>query len=342
MFLLLVCGQRYLLSHSRIWLFISGFVAGLVITTKQNTAFVAGVLPILILWQIVKKKINAGEGVRRMVLYASGVLIPFALIMFYFLLRGGLNDFFYYSLYSVLGPYRNFQLMTRGDGEFIELGYGLLLIPFMLFWKQLGVRKETMMWLVLLIIALVPSLLPSYLSYRTFTSFALVATVAGYLIRAVWNFKEKPAFRWIMAAAFAGFTALTWRYTVSYVDFVRDNRFAFGQYLTDYGSVEQDFAYWIGKNTRSDDRIMVYGSEMTYLLADRLPVNKYTNFTPYVLQPLGESSGVFIDNPPKAIVFDWAHPDMGNLSGWPFLVYMKEQYQEVKRVDSLVLYVLKR
>lgn len=337
--LLYYCGHRYISARRLPWLLGAGLAAGLMAVTKQNTILVAFVLPLIVCYRLVARQQSLSLAIREGYIYAAGLAAPFIIFAFYFFSRGALYDFLYYSFYTVIGPYRNFTLLDRGDGLYIELAYALLLVPSIVFWKQLRVQKQTVVLIVLLVVALVPSLFPSYLSYRTFTSFALVSIAGGYALSGLCQKKQALGIRLVIVGALIGFIGLTWRYTTAYVDFIRDNGLTAGEYLRDYGDFEMKIADWIGSHTDRNDRIITYGSEMIYLLSDRLPANKYTNFTPFILQPYGETTKIFADNAPRAIVFDWAHPDLSRgLSEWPFLQYMQDHYREVMRLESLVLY----
>lgn len=342
-FMVFACMVQYMNRQSLKFLFPAGIIAGLVIVAKQNAVLTAFVPYGIMAWMAVRQTRRLQNAWKHVRIYSAGVLLPLLFLMGYFAFRHALSDFLYYSVYTVIGPYREFQLITHGDGLLIEFAYACLVIAFLIFRKRIGVKIQTAVLLTAMIIALAPSLLPSYLSYRAFTGFPLVSIAAGYLLALLLRKNVALFTRLIIGLSFAIFVGLTWRYTRSYIDFVRDNGFHTGQYLTDYGQIEQDIAEWISRNTTKSDRIMSYGSEMIYILSDRLPVNKYTNFTPFILQPYDFTSNIFIDNPPKVIVFDWSHPDLERgLSAWPFLTYMKKNYREVKRFDALDLYTLKR
>ncbi|MBI5449572.1 hypothetical protein HY948_04655 [Candidatus Gottesmanbacteria bacterium] len=330
--------HQYALTNRPVWALAAGICAGFTVATKQNTIFVVLILPFFQFYLYIRKQ-SMSRLMRSSFVYVFGLTVPFILIGVYFFFRGALYDFLYYSLYTVVGPYRNFTLLDHGDGLYIEFAYGILLLPCVFLWKQLGMQRKTAILLTLFVVALIPSLLPSYLSYRTFTSFALVSVAAGYLIRGLLHKKNTAWVRLSIVCGFIGYMTLVSRYMSAYNGFVRDNGFHREQYLTDWGDFEKRMAVWINENTHKQDRIISYGSEMIYLLSDRLPANKYTNFTPFILEPFVETTKVFTSNPPAAIVFDWAHPDLPRgLSTWPFLAYMRENYREVMRMDALVLY----
>ncbi len=342
-FLLFAAGTFYIRKRTPSWAFATGLAAGFVAITKQNASMVAGIFYVVLLFEYTSKKIRIRDGLRNIGVYTIGLFLPVTVLLIYFASKNALGDFFRYSVFMVIGPYRGFSLLTRGDGEIIEGAYGLVLIPLLLFWKKLGLKRDNLLWIVLLILALVPSLLPSFLSYRAFTSFCIVAVAAGYSLRYLVSKNASRIAQLIIVLSFVGYIAATSRYTASYVGFVQDNGVQAGQYLTDYTVNERTIADWIRSNTLQDDRVMIYGSEIMYVWTDRLPINKYTNFTPFVLQPFDQTSKIFTDNPPKALVFDEAHPDYSRgLSQWPFLTYMRKNYQEVMRFDSLVLYQLKK
>ncbi len=318
-----------------VFLLLLGCIAGLSFITKQNSVLVIAVVYGFLLYKgiITKEKIKTVT--IWLVAFSSGLLVPILLLIGYFYVQSGLSDFLYYTVYFLVTKYTSAPV-TKGDGGWILISYMLALIPLVYILKKMKKDKEIVIFLIFQTLCLFSSLLPSFLSYRAFTAFPLMSLVFGY----IWieKSKNKAIFIFILI----GFIALNVRYISPYLASIQDTGFRPGQYLTSYGESEREIGEWIRANTKSDEKIINYGSEMIYLFADRLPKNKYVEPFPYLLQPFEKSTKVFTDNPPRVVIYDKSLPnDHMGLSDWPFLRYLQENYNIVNTYsDNLVIYQL--
>ncbi len=330
LFFVLMC--QYFQNKKLSWLLTSGLIAGLALITKQNSALM--ILAGLLALGLDVKRLSVF--IVRAGLYFLAALLPFILLSGYFINHASFKDFFDSTIIFPLFTYSKAPV-THGDGGWIAAGYLSLLIPFILFRKKTGFSTQSAILLVLLILVLFASLLPSFLSYRAFTAFPLVAIVAGTNVAL---FLKNKTSRLIISISFLFFLGFIARFLGDYCSFVRDNGFHFQQYLLDYGETEYKIAAWLRKNTQKEEKIINYGNAIIYLLANRLPKNRYIDPFPYGLQPYEKTSQVFFDNLPRIVVYDESLPaDHLGLEEWPFIKFMKENYHQAARFgETLVIY----
>lgn len=323
--LLFVTTFLFLKSQKLLFLFLAGIITGLAIITKQNSSLILFAVIATLLFDWHENKRSFGKTLKHIVLYGVFSSVPVLLLIFYFFINDGLDDFFYYAVGFVLGQYRGAPI-NQGNGLQLVLAFAALLVPFIFLKKHLKIPNTIPVLLTSLFIALLPALLPSFLSYRAFPAFVMSAIVAGYLIYMFLN-NSTGKTKTIIALSFVLFGVCIWTFLQSYV--VGNTEVKNGQYLKDHGETQYKIASWIQKNTKEDDKIISYGSEIIYLLANRLPQNKYVDPFPYLLQPYDKTSQVFVQNPPSVFVFDETLPkDHKGLSDWPFLSYVKSHYKK--------------
>lgn len=320
------------------YLFAAGLISGISFVTKQNSVLVVGsVFLSLVLDSIINKE-KITFFLKKIALYSVGIIIPVLFIFLYFYLNKSLSDFLNYTLFFILGTYSKAQV-NQGNGLLIVFAYISLLVPFAFLIKKIGWKIQSGLFLILQIVVLFPSLLPSFLSYRAFTAFPLISIVAGTLIGIILG-KAKAITKVFVCFAFLIFLIFNWTFINSYIGSIKDGEIKPGQYITSYGDRELEIADLIKKNSTKDEKIISYGNEMIYVLSDRLPANKYVDPFPYLLHPYDKTTKVFTDNPPKLMVYDESLPkDHVGLDKWPFIDFLHKNYDIVKRFDrSFVLY----
>ena len=334
--LFFVLMSRYFQNKKPSWLFASGLIAGLALVTKQNSALIilAGLLALGLDAYLKKKTLS--RFLNKAGLYFFAVILPFGFFSLYFMSQGAFGNFIEETVIFVLTKYSKAPV-AHGEGGWIVAGYLSLLIPFILFWKKTGFSTQSATLLILLILALFVSLLPSFLSYRAFTAFPLVAIVAGTNIAL---FLKNKTSRLIIIISFFFFLGFISRFLGYHFPFVKDNGFHFQQYTLDYDETEYKIADWLRKNTQKEEKIINYGNAIIYLFANRLPKNKYIDPFPYGLQPYEKTSQVFFDNLPRIVVYDESLPeDHPGIEEWPFIKFMKENYRQAARFgENLVIY----
>lgn len=330
--LLLAFMSLFLKKQKVIYLLLAGIISGMSLMTKQTSGLIIIASFASIIFDFFLRKDAIKSFLIRMGIFSLGVSIPILLFVFYFIGKHSMGDFLDYTVFFNFGS----VLLDRssiGDGLWIIAGYISLLVPFIVFWKSTKLMPQIVFFITLEIICLFPSLFPSALSYKAFTSYALVSIVAGCDILLLFSLKKHKK---IVLLSFVLFLIFIWNFILSY--FSDNPGFYPNQLLQDFGKPEYEIANLIKKNTNKNDKIINYGSEMIYLLSDRLPKNKYTDPFPQMLQPYDVSLKVFVDNPPKIVVYDESLPaDQPGLSDWPGLLFFRDNYKVIGRYKETIV-----
>lgn len=343
--LLLATMYEYLGKKDIRILFLAGIISGLSVITKQNSGgIVIASIGILSLDWFIKKS-SFFSLLKSFALYIAGVLLPILALTSYLLYHNALPGFIYYTLELVLGPYRANPLppgFSIGEGLWIYAAYLSLCVPLIAYRKQTNLPIQMVIFLPFLTVSLLPSLLPAFHSYRTFTAYPLIAIVAGFNICLLINKKGALIQKFVISISLIIFVSLTSRFINSYISQIKDEGFHYKNYIVDYGKTDYQVVEWIKKNTKEDEKITSSTSLIVYLLSNRLPKNKYTFFEPVPLLPYSESSRVFIEDPPRVFVLDneilETRPD---LKKWPFFEYLKNNYKSVALYGTSEIFVLK-
>lgn len=326
------------------FLFLSGFLSGLGVITKQ-TSFALVAAPALSLGIFLyRRKQKLAYSFRRYAILLAGFLIPIVLLIGYYAYQKGLSDLLYYTITVVLSDYRRESLpvgILKGEGMLIAYAYGSLLIPFVVFWKQTKLAPEKVILVASLIIFLLPSLFPSYLSYRTITAYPIVSIIFGYNILLFLRFwKSKQYIKtMIILAAFGLFVLFSWRFILSYISSVKDNGLTINNIIKDYGENEYNVAQWIQTHTAPEEKIISITHPIVYLLSNRLPKNKYIDTNPIMLYPFEYSSKIFMTDPPRILVFEETLlPQFPHYPRWEFYQYFRKNYAIMEKFGPLTIY----
>lgn len=335
---------QYYQKRNKALLIVAGILSSLSLLTKQNSAavIISSLISIAADSYLNKGSAFLAKIFQQVKTYSIGFLIPILGISIYFLYNHGFSYFFYYTVLFILGPYHTATSdMPTGDGILMLSAYAAIFIAYIIkvIKKKTDLLSPQKILLPLLILGLIPSIMPSYLSYRLFTSFPLIAICFGYLMA---NSPQKKYllknFLFVLIPLFV-FMAFTFSYFISYYQFVKDNGLVYGAYVKDYGEDQEKVSEWIRNNTSTKDTIMDYSNEIGYFLSNRLPTNKYLFTFSYFLLPYDKTFKVFLDEPPKAVVYDETlATDHKDFLEWPFIPYMKTHYAVRFKSGSLTVY----
>lgn len=330
--LLLAAVYKYLSKRDIRVIFLAGIISGISIITKQNSGgIVIATVAILGFDAYIQKRFFP-MFLKPVIFYVAGISLPILISIAYLTYNKAFSDFIFQVL-ILTSTYLANPLppgFSMGDGLWIEIGYLVLFIPFLVYWKQTKLSIQKVIFLVLLTISLFPSLLPSFLSYRAFTVYPVIAIIAGFDMFLLMSKKSTIIQKSIISLSFVIFIVLTLRFTNPYATSIRNEGFHFNNYIIDYGENDYQVADWVRKNTKENEKIMTSTSYIVYLLSNRLPKNKYTMFEPVMLLPYSVSSNVFISDPPSVFILEKdileTRPD---LKQWPFFAYLKKNYKSV-------------
>lgn len=319
------------------WLFLAGISGGFVYITKQNSSPVNLAVFSALIADSISTKEQLKALIKKVCIFLIGVFAPILILTSFFIYKNAFSDYFYYTVIFVFKNYLpSAPDLTHGDGGLLAIAFLAIFIPFILFWKEVKLKTAEVVLITVLFFTSLLALLPSFLSYRAFPVFGISMIIAAYdlsLIRGKMARKVKV----ISILSFILFFAFTWSFIKSYISFVQQNNIMKGQYITDYGENEYKVAKWINQNTKKNEKILNYDTEMVYFLSDKLPINKYIEPFPFILMPYNVTAKVFINNPPRIIIYDnsltYARKDFDK---WPFLKFMRDKYEKVKTFGETI------
>lgn len=321
-------------------LFLVGLIGGLIYISKQNSAVnVLAILLTLCVDNYLRKRTLA-EWTKTVLIFSGGVILPIAVVLFFYLINNGLDDYFYYTIVFLFGPYSKLQpYLTRGDGLLIAASYVAVIFPFILFYKKIKIKPQLFVLLVSLTFFSMLSLLPSYLSYRALPTLPLVAIIVGFTFSLVKLSKLLTKTTLVVFFSLILFLAFCGKFLNEYTIFIEQNGFSQKQYIYDYGENEKKVIQWLKSNTKVNEKITVFANEIIYVNAGRLPKHKYIEPFPYIMYPYEKTSKVFIEDPPGIVVYDeLLDEDKMSIKNWPFIQYMKSRYEKVIQYDTLSIY----
>lgn len=339
----------YLNAKKRKFLLIAGLLAGVSLITKQNSIGVIFAVLITVIVDHHIRKLSLKVRIKDIGILVAGVLFPPIVLLVYYWVQGSLMIFLNYSVGMVLGGYRRVPLppgFSLGDGMWIEFGYFFLLIPVLIFRKQTKLNIQQILFLVLMLICLIPSLFPSFLSYRAFPSFPIVSIIAGYSILIFFTNKPKDKnliFRkTFILLCFLAFILVNLRYINPYISQFSSEKIKFNNFIKDYSEDEINVAKWLKNNTGPHEKITSYTSDMVYFLSNRFPQNKFIDPVPVMLL-YSDSSDIFFANPPRIFILDdMTVKDFPDLAKWKFYKFVQKEYTAVEHYGTLTIYEYKK
>lgn len=341
--LLLATVYIYLEKRRMSILLLAGVISAVSVITKQTSGgIVLASIIILVFDSYIKKSLPLF--LKSITSYAAGILLPALVFLIYLISNNALSDFIW-GVITLTTTYIADPVppgFSLGEGLWIEAGYLVLLVPFVIYWKQTKLSIQKVVFLTLLIVSLSPTILPALLSYRAFPSYPLAALVAGFDIFLLMNKKNTIIKKSVILLSFTIFIILIFRFINPYFSSIRDEGFHYKNYIIDYGKSDYQVAEWIKKNTKEDEKIMTSTSWVVYLLSNRMPKNKYMSFEPVLLLPYNESSNVFIADPPRVFVLEHEILETRpNLKSWPFFSYLRSNYKSVASYGTSEIFVHK-
>lgn len=323
-------------------LFIIGLIGGFIYLSKQNSVVNVFALLLTLSADNYLQKKTFSEWRKTILIFASGIMLPIVAVLFFYAINNGLNDYFYYTIIFLFGPYSKLQQnLIIGNGLLIVASYICVSFPFILFYKKLKLKPQLFILLISLVFSSMLSLLPSYLSYRALPTLPFIAVIVGYTISLVeirsGNLLTKANL--VILASLVLFFAFNRTFVNEYVSFIEQNGFASKQYLYDYGENEKKVIQWLKSNTKTDQKITVFANEIIYVKSERLPKHKYIEPFPYIMYPFEKTSKIFIEDSPGIVVYDeLLEEDEMNIKDWHFIPYMKSHYERVIQYDTLSIY----
>ncbi len=264
------------------------------------TVFVAALLAFYILW---KRK---AQLLRNSLMLASGLALPFAVLVLYFISQSALWDFIYWTTLSYF-TYAGFvtPISELPFKELILFYLPLIILTFIFIYKLLKKEKISFEFLTvfLLTISSVPFITrsvfhPHHLNYPL----GILAIAAGYSFDQLIKFKAGNklfATTTVIFLFLGAFTLLSWY--KSHITFPPSLKIVNDVYPGDpmFNAIE-----WVKKNTNSNNKLMVVGDPLFYMRSDRLTASRPAKSIPYTWEPIEDVSSEILQTPPIYWVVD--------------------------------------
>lgn len=290
-------------------LFLLGIFSSLTLLTGQLSAITVTTLIFIALILVKIKKYKNKIAFPKTVLWVFlGFIIPLTIVLLYIVKIDALYDFYkwnipYYLTYASDTKQSIFQLPWK---ELLIYYSPMLILSIFSLLDFLKNRKINSMALILIIlnIATLPFNLfsvfhPRHLLY----SLPLVAITAGFIINHKYiqkSIEKKITFLWIVSIILLFSTVIFPYYK---------NHFIYPPTLRIYndifpGDTTYETTYWIKDNTPKNSTIMVLGTPIIYVRADRLPASRPNRGIPYSWEPINEVKQEIQANPPDHWIVD--------------------------------------
>jgi len=320
------------------WLFLTGFSTALGLMSKQ---VIIGIVPAFIiatLWYLSKKRESISFFLKGSSFFLLGFSLTITPFILYYFFNQALSDFFYWNVIFNLTTYPQ-QSIPYGLKEGFQNGSWLFLaiIPAALLWRQEELNIEIRFKLLIITLAtvfLLPSLLPSFLSYKILAFYPYPL----FLWAILWQFRGKKL---IIPFLIAGLILFLIPAKTFYLDYLPQNLFQ-KELIIDYGQNELKVVDWLLENTTAEEKIMNLGHHYITTLAQRLPANKYVYLFPWLVMPYDKSTQEILADPPRVVILDnQTILDFPSLNQWPFLSHLRSDYQVVAAYETYEIFVSK-
>ncbi len=324
------------------FLFFAGLTTGFSLITKQTSLFIF-VSTLLLLFIFSKKNLK-----NTLFAFLLGSAFPVLVYAGYFALNNGLYDLYFSTIYMPLVPYR--QSAPIGDlQEGIRiLGLHLaIIIPF-LFVKIKIIPKPVKVSLILFILSLIPTLLPSFWSYRLISALPLFSVmISAFLIWGYTILKERKNYlmKGIFTFGVIAFLVQFGSYFTQSTQYVSDNGgFVWRKYQMDgYSENEIGVSEWLRNNTAKNERVFNMANNLVLFYSNRYPQNKYDASMSFGLYPISQYFDAITKNPARVVIYDSNLPkDWDLLKDWEYAKFLKNHYTLAKAFGQYEIYILNK
>lgn len=323
------------------FLFFAGVATGLSFITKQTSIFILfSTLILLIIYS--REKL-----MKKSFFYLIGTAIPVFIYAGYFALNNGLSDLYFNTIYAPLAPYRqNVSLWGWSEGVRIIGLHLAVIIPFIILKTKGIIVGSVKAALILFVLSLLPTLLPSFWSYRLisalpiFSIMTAVFLICGYfIIRNNREYLRKGIIILGLILLFVQFGVYFNQSTSSISD---NGGFVKQDYLLDgYSENEEKVVSWLKENTEEKEKIFNTANNLVLFFSNRFPQDKYDCSMCFGFYPINQYFDTITRNPARVVVFDTNLPkDWEILENWKYIRFLKDNYALAKTFGQYEIYIL--
>lgn len=320
-------------------LFLSGVFSGAALLTKQTSIGIIGAITITLVVFYLKKGIF-----KKAFMYLFGVFISYLFLILYLFFNNALDDYYYYAIYFNLFIYHDVAgKWGFNEGMRMLSLYASIVIPFALV-KITQIPKKIKFLIVISIIGMIPTLLPSFWSYRLNTALPLLSIAAAYVLLTLsekTNIHRKNIPFTILIIGVLSFIAFYGYFLKQYESFIKNYGVSLLPYIYEDSPNDNKVAEWLSKNTSQDIKIFNTASNTIMRLSNRKHHNKYIDGLPWVYYPYDETFADITKDPPRVVVWDKNLPtNWPELKDWKFIPYLHKNYTVQKSFNEIEIYFL--
>lgn len=320
--------------RSNYFLLLSGVFCGFALITKQTSTIFAA-------FSFLSLFVFGTRGLfRRMIYFLLGVCIPVLPLLFYYYFNNALLDFFYYIVVFNVSVYREQAPLwgLRDALPYLILHIASVLLFLLVKTPLFSLRAKLI--IAVMVVGLLPTLLPTYWSYRLVTALPILTLMLAALVTNAKGLLHTKVKVLVMVLAFIIPLTLS-QFASNYQHYIKSvSGFSFRHYTIEYAPYQKKVVDWLIKNTTPNERIFNTDSNIVMFYSRRLPHNKYVDALPWVYFPLDVSFRDITRNPPRVVVYDSTLPTSWPvLKKWKFIPYLYSHYKRVEKYDAIEIYV---
>lgn len=341
-FLILYFYWEFIEKKNLKYLFLAGLATGLSLITKQTSLFIPfSVIVLLIIYsrkQLIKKSIC----------YLSGTAFPVLMYVSYFIWNDALLDLYQNTIYNVLFVYRETApSWGLSEGIRMVIFHLTVLIPFTLMNTDKFVSKPVKTALIIFVLSLFTTLLPTYWAYRLVSALPIFSVITSiFFVKGYMMIRKANSYilKLVVIFLFITFLLQFKFYFDQNIGYVVDNGgYSPRQYIFDgYSDDEKEIVAWLRNNTKTNERILNMASSFVYYYSGRYPSVKYDDSIYFGILKLDQYYGTITKNPARVVIYDSDLPSKWPiLKNWKYVAFLKENYDLVKTVGIYKIYVLK-
>lgn len=290
-------------------LFLLGAFSSLTLLTGQLSAItIATLIFITFVLAKFKKYKNTMPFTKSVFWIFLGFAIPFVIVLLYMARIGALYEFYKFNILHYF-TYADFERpnVFNLPWNYLSIYYSPLLILLILgaanFLKKREINPTVLILIVLNVATLPFNLLGVFHPRHLLYSLLLVAITAGFVIDHKSfqnNIKNRVILLW-MASIILIFSTVIFPYYKNH--FIYPPTFRIFNDIFP-GDTTYETTYWIKDNTPKNSTIMVLGTGIIYVRADRLPASRPSRGAPYSWVPINEVKKEIQAKPPDYWIVD--------------------------------------
>ncbi len=323
------------------FLLLSGVFSGLSLLTKQTSIGILTAIGLTLFLFYFRKSF-----LKKVFIYILGVSCMYLIFILYLLANNALDDYFYYAIYFNLFIYR--EIAGRwglNEGVKMLILFFSLVFPFS-FLKLKNFPSVNRFLIILIMICMIPTLLPSFWSYRLNTVLPIFSIIASVVLSKVYDLikqRDRSIITTFSAVMILIFLYIFIYFFNQYKSFIKNYGVSWSPFIYDYSQKEIKAGKWLNHNTDPGQTIFNTASNIIMVFSERDHHNRYIDGLPWVYYPYDETFKEITKVPPRIVIWDKNLPsNWPELKNWKFIPFLNKNYILKKSFGEIEIYFLKK